>query len=128
MNEHRTYDEGINQFTAMTQEEFAQSYLGTVVVPDNIVVDSSDDISVGDVNWVEQGAVTGVKDQKVCGSCWAFSATGTLQGLSKIGYGTLESFSEQQLVDCSGKYGNMGCNGGLTDNAFKYVRDNGIVH
>jgi C1A family cysteine protease len=127
MNEHRTYDECINQFTAMTQEEFAQSYLGTVVVPDNIVVDSSDDISVGDVNWVEQGAVTGVKDQKTCGSCWAFSTTGSLEGLSKIRYGTLESFSEQQLVDCSGKYGNMGCNGGFVVNAFNYVQDNGIV-
>lgn len=126
-NEHRTYDEGINQFTAMTQEEFVQSYLGTVVPTENIV-EADEEITVtNDIDWVAQGAVTPVKNQGNCGSCWAFSTTGGLEGLSKLAYGTLQSFSEQQLVDCSGKYGNMACNGGLMDNAFKYVRDNGIV-
>ena len=129
LNQYKTYEMGINQFSALTDEEFAQQYLGTIVPTEAIVeVEQKDDIIVGDVDWVAGGAVTGVKNQGQCGSCWAFSATGGLEGLSKIGYGTLESFSEQQLVDCSGSYGNQACNGGLMDNAFKYVKDHGILH
>jgi C1A family cysteine protease len=128
-NEFSTYRMGVNQFSDLTDEEFVQTYLGTIVPTENIIEDSSNDaISVGDVDWTSQGAVTPVKNQGQCGSCWAFSATGGLEGLSKLAFGNLQSFSEQQLVDCSGKYGNMACNGGLMDNAFKYVRDNGIVH
>ena len=123
----KTYEMGINQFSALTQEEFQQQFLG-LVLPENFVsLEESNDISVGDVDWSSQGAVTPVKNQGQCGSCWAFSATGSLEGLSKIGYGSLESFSEQ-LVDCSGSYGNQACNGGLMDNAFKFVKDHGIVH
>lgn len=127
-NEHRTYDLGINQFSALTQEEFVQQYLGTIVPTETVVSEQKDDISVGDVDWSSQGAVTPVKNQGQCGSCWAFSATGALEGLSKLGFGSLQSFSEQQLVDCSTSYGNQACNGGLMDNAFKFVKDHGIVH
>jgi C1A family cysteine protease len=127
-NEYRTYEKGVNQFTAMTQEEFVQTYLGTVVPEGANTIDSTDNLRLGDVNWQDEGAVTPIKNQGQCGSCWAFSTTGGLEGLSKVEYGTLESFSESQLVDCSSKYGNHGCNGGLMDNAFKFVKDNGIVH
>jgi C1A family cysteine protease len=127
-NKYRTYDMGVNQFTAMTTEEFAQSYLGTIVPKENIAIESQDDLRVGDIDWESQGAVTPVKNQGQCGSCWAFSATGGLEGLSKIAYDNLQNFSEQQLVDCSGSFGNQACNGGLMDNAFKYVKANGILH
>ena len=77
------------------------------------------------VDWVSAGAVTPVKDQGQCGSCWAFSSTGALEGAHFVKSGELLSFSEQQLVDCAGlKYGNLGCNGGLQQRAYKYLESN----
>jgi len=127
-----SYSLGMNVFGDLTFEEFKAAYLGAKLVrrnntaattylsPEN-VKDLPDS-----VDWRTKGYVTGVKNQAQCGSCWAFSATGSLEGQYFRKTGTLESFSEQQLVDCSGDFGNMGCNGGLMDQAFDYIQKFGI--
>ena len=80
------------------------------------------------INWVEKGGVTPVKNQGQCGSCWSFSTTGALEGAYFVAHSDLKSFSEQQLVSCDNRKNggkDMGCNGGLMDNAFSWIEKNG---
>jgi C1A family cysteine protease len=125
---------GINKFADVSQEEFSARYLGyrpsmRATGPTETEDDSQmSDISLPEsVDWVAAGAVTGVKNQGQCGSCWSFSTTGSVEGAWFLKTGDLISLSEQQLVDCSGPEGNQGCNGGMMDQAFEYIIKNGGI-
>jgi len=126
--ENLGYTLALNKFADLTSEEFKGLYCGYVPSDapknyENIEIPLTLPTSV---NWTAAGAVTPVKNQGQCGSCWSFSASGALEGLNAIANGNLTSFSEQQLMDCSRKYGNKGCQGGLMDDAFEYVQAQGI--
>merc|ERR1711953_1365998 len=122
-----TYTLGVNKFADLTEQEWRDTLTLNVVKEDKPVhYMKSKNVNIPDsVDWRDEGWVTPVKDQAQCGSCWAFSTTGSTEGAHFIGKGELVSISEQQLVDCSGSYGNQGCNGGLMDNAFKYYLGSG---
>ena len=123
----QTYKMAINQFSALTDEEFKAIYLSGVIIPEGASPSEDVEMSVGaDIDWTQKGMVTPVKNQGQCGSCWAFSATGATESLFKS-KGQTVSLSEQQLVDCSKPQGNHGCNGGWPSSALNYVKSYGIT-
>ncbi len=134
---------GITKFSDMTPEEFKATYLnrgvrsteeieatpmydGSCAACKRFPEHANYDSSTG-LDWTTKGAVTGVKDQGQCGSCWAFGTIGDIEGTHFLAGNDLTSLSEQQIVSCDTKYGDMGCNGGLPEQAFKYVMGVGGV-
>jgi len=116
----------INIFSDMSDYELSGLYgyippteaerANILEAPENYVSASN-----GNFDWRPKGVVTGVKDQGGCGACYAFAATGAMEGAYAIKHKSLISISEQQIVDCSSSYGNNGCNGGNNEKTFLYA-------
>ncbi|XP_045613844.1 procathepsin L-like [Procambarus clarkii] len=124
--ENSTHNVAMNEFGDMTNEEFNKRMNGYVPSSSreaNTVFSPQTRVLPAAVDWRTSGYVTPVKNQLQCGSCWAFSATGSLEGQQFRKSGKLVRLSEQQLVDCAGGvYQNQGCNGGLMNYAFNYLK------
>ncbi|XP_020385276.2 procathepsin L-like [Rhincodon typus] len=133
MGKH-TFRMEMNHFGDMTNEEFNQVMNGFIQrnlqspTPNEESLHYHDKMDIPQtIDWRGHGYVTEVKNQGHCGSCWAFSATGSLEGQIYRKTNKLISLSEQNLVDCSRHHGNNGCSGGLIQQAFKYVQRNGGI-
>lgn len=130
-----------NQFSFLTFDEIKQMYLTlNVAAPTHVVANTQIPMVVGsqmgfpttqiimaafgntvNVDWRVRGVVTSIKNQGPCGACWAFAATAQIESYLLLKSGLNVSLSNQQLIDCSQPYGNIGCSGGMMDNAFKYT-------
>ena len=128
---NQNFTMGVNQFTDLTPEEFKMQYVGGLKAEVGSygckTFTSGASGAPATMDWRTKGAVTSVKDQGQCGSCWSFSSTGAVEGAWAISKGQLTDFSEQELVDCATgvSYGSHGCNGGQMEGAFKFVIENG---
>jgi len=129
----QTFQMGVNQFTHLTFDEFKDAvHIGGTRIPNlrrnphgPMHVAKEGEKLASELNWVTKGAVTPVKNQGNCGSCWSFSATGAMEGGRWVAGHGLTSLSEQQLVSCDTVDG--GCNGGWMDDAFNFALGNGGI-
>jgi C1A family cysteine protease len=124
---NHTWQAGLNQFSDLTPAQFAaQQLTGLLSEP---IEPTAENMAVftpeNDIDWRSKGAVTPVKNQGQCGSCWAFSAIGIIEGWSFNKDGVLHDLSEQQINDCAGAFGNQGCNGGWHDKAVDWAATKG---
>ena len=119
-----SYTQGVNQFTDLTWEEFKSAYLQEPIQNTDVQSLNAED-NFRKVDYTKY--LTPIKNQGQCGSCWSFSTTGALEALYNLSSKGKPSLSEQELVDCSGSYGNYGCNGGLMTSAYKYVKDHKLA-
>jgi C1A family cysteine protease len=116
---------GINRFTDVTPSEYKYGYMSNPTT--NTLFTISNSITPEFIDWRAENRVTPIKDQKQCGSCWAFSATGALEGVHSKKTGKLVSISEQNIVDCAARFGCYGCEGGWMNAAMEYVKYNNGV-
>jgi cathepsin L len=124
---NRTYTVAMNQYGDLSSEEFGKRNALRVPKDLSMVSDPTLSAPLPSVDWRASGAVTPVKDQGQCGSCYSFSATGALEGAWKNKKGVLISLSEQNIVDCSRRYDNSGCGGGVPSSTYDFIRDNGGI-
>merc|ERR1712179_898738 len=123
-----TFTLGVNKFADLTEAEWRDTLTMNIVKdekPKHYMRSQKVDIP-DEVDWRDEGYVTPVKDQGQCGSCWAFSTTGSMEGALMKANGELVSLSEQNLVDCDNV--DSGCNGGLMENAFAWIKKNGEIN
>ncbi|XP_058102061.1 vignain-like [Magnolia sinica] len=123
----------LNKFGDMTNHEFRSTYAGSKVNHHRIFRGSPNGTGSfmyekvtnipPSIDWRQKGAVTNVKDQGQCGSCWAFSTVVAVEGINQIKTKKLVSLSEQELIDCDNT-DNQGCDGGLMEYAFEYIKKN----
>ncbi|CAK9315537.1 unnamed protein product [Citrullus colocynthis] len=126
---NHSYTLAENSFADLTNDEFKTTYLGfkTDWLPDTWFRYGNMVNLPTNVDWRKENAVTPIKDQGQCGSCWAFSAVAAVEGINKIKTGKLMSLSEQELVDCDVASGNQGCNGGYMYKAFEFIKKTGLT-
>ncbi|KAH7861744.1 hypothetical protein Vadar_030249 [Vaccinium darrowii] len=125
---NKPYKLGVNEFADLTNEEFKlrnkfKSHSRLSTTRSSFKYENVADVPPI-MDWRMEGAVTPVKNQEQCGCCWAFSAVASMEGIVQLKTGNLISLSEQELVDCDTNGGDHGCNGGLMDNAFKFIKQN----
>ncbi|KAL7732137.1 hypothetical protein ACLKA6_010265 [Drosophila palustris] len=121
-----TFEMGVNEFTDLLPREFESLMLSSYNMTEDeggLIYSPPPNVELPDtVDWRTKGAVTPVKNQGKCGSCWAFAAVATLEGQHFLRRGHLIELSEQNLLDCSTS--DHGCKGGLASRALSYIRRN----